>query len=175
MSPEYFPAIAAQISMREHGVTKPVSKEWVQRAVDVCLINSPVLLEFFGTENQYLVILEFKILDDGQRLESFSQADAVGKDAAVVFQDFVDRALDTILLKREKSLPYPRVHYLDVFIEQAALFLVGQKVLKTMEERFVIDECGGVVLIELAEVLEDFRFDILHEGRVIPKFVEPDL
>ena len=66
--------------------------------------------------------------------------------------DLVDGAFDAVALELEKGLPDPRVHDLDVLIEQAALFLVGQEVLKNVEEGLVVDEFRGVVLVKLVEV-----------------------
>ncbi len=42
-----------------------------------------------------------------------------------------------------------------------------------MEVGFVIDELGGVVLVELSKGLEDLIFDIADHFWVAPKFVEP--
>ena len=42
-----------------------------------------------------------------------------------------------------------------------------------MEERFVVDELWGVVLVELLEVVEDVLLHVLHERLVAPNLVEP--
>ena len=77
----------------------------------VVAINRPILAEFFRAKNQHALVFQLKVFDDGQRLESFSQADAVGEDAAVVFEDFIDRAFDAIALELETGpakSPCPR-------------------------------------------------------------------
>ena len=103
----------------------------------MCAIDRPVLAELLRTENEHALVFQLEVFDDGQRLEGFAQADAVGEDAAVVLEDFVDRAFDAVALELEKRLPNLGVHDLDVLVEQAAFFLVGEEVLEDVEERLV--------------------------------------
>ena len=140
--------------MGKHVVAEAVGDEGIEGVV--VAINGPVLAEFLRAENQHALVFQLEVFDDGERLEGFAQADAVGKDAAVVLEDLVDRAFDAVALELEKGLPNLRVHDLDVLVEQAALFLVGEEVFKDVEEGFVVDEFRRVVLVKLVEVLQDF-------------------
>src|ERR1019366_8335161 len=144
--------------MRKHGVAKPVREEGFERAVDVCLVNRPVLLELFRAENQHLVVFKLEVFDDGQGLEGFSQADAVGKDATVVLENLVDGTFDAVALELVKGFPNIRINDPDILVEQAALFLVGEEVFKNVEEGFVVDEFRGVVLVKLSKVKKNLLF-----------------
>lgn len=42
-----------------------------------------------------------------------------------------------------------------------------------MEESFVVDEFRRVVLVELIEILEDFRLHVFDKRRVVPELIEP--
>ena len=77
-------------------------------------------------------------------------------------KNLVDRSLDPIALKLEKSLPDSRIHDLDVLIEQSTLLLVGEEVFKNMEECFEVDEFRSVVLVKLTEVLKDILLKAFH-------------
>lgn len=59
-------------------------------------------------------------------------------------------------------------------VEQAAFFLIRQKVFKNVVEGFVIDELRRVILVKLGEILQHFGLHIFHERRVIPQFIEPN-
>ena len=60
-------------------------------------------------------------------------------------------------------------------IQQPARALIGQELLKDVEERLVVDELGGVVLVELREVVQHFRLHVLDQLRVVPQLIEPGL
>ena len=167
------PVFAAQVGVRKDGVGKPVFSEGIEKTVVLGLINSPVLLEFFWAKNQHTLVFQLKVFDDGQRLESFSQADAIGKDAAIVFENFIDRAFHAVALELKTGFPNLRVHDFDVLVKQPALFLIGEKIFKDVEQRLVINKFRRVILVKLAEVLEDFRLHVFHECRVIPQFIKP--
>src|SRR5687768_5852586 len=160
--------------MREDRVCKTIFDEWIQRAVVVRLINRPVFAKFFWTEHKDTLVSQLEVLDDRQRLESFSQANAVRQDATVVLEDFVDGAFNAIALKLKKSFPNICVYNLDVLIEQATLFLIGQEILKDVEKGFEVDEFGGVVLIELIQIKQYVLLYVGDEFRIIPQLIEPN-
>src|SRR5947208_6184725 len=77
--------LAAQVGVAENGIGKTVVDEGIEQTVILRLINGPVLAEFFRAQDEHALVFQLEVFYDGQRLESFSQADAVGEDAAVVF------------------------------------------------------------------------------------------
>ena len=69
-------------------------------------VEGPVFLKPFGGKNQYPFVFKLEILNNRQCFISFSKTDAIGKDAPVVFEDFVYSPFDSVLLKVEQGLPY---------------------------------------------------------------------
>ena len=61
--------------------------------------DGPVRAEFFRAEDEDAFVAEFEVFDDGEGFEGFAKADAVGEDAAVEFEQLVDRALCTVALE----------------------------------------------------------------------------
>ena len=51
------------------------------------------------------MVAQFKVFNDGQRGKRFTQAYAVGQNAAVVRADLLHRTFDTIFLELKKGLP----------------------------------------------------------------------
>src|SRR5271165_4569550 len=109
--------------MRDNVEAKAVRDERVQGVV--VAIDRPVLAELLGTKNEHPFIFQLEIFDYCQRLECFTQANAVGEYAPVVFEDLVYGAFDAVALELEEGLPYLGVHNLNVLVEEPSLFLVG--------------------------------------------------
>ena len=103
--------------MREDGVAKTVFGEWIQQAVVLGLIYCPVLTELLRAKNQYFVVFQLEVFDNCECLEGFTQTYAICEDAAVVFENLVDRSLDPISLKLKKSLPDTCINNLNVLIQ----------------------------------------------------------
>ena len=85
-----------------------------------------------------------------------------------MLENLVDGALDAIPLELEQGLPNPRVHNLDVLIEQTALLRGSQEILEDVEQGLVVDEFRGVVLVKLVEVTEDLILHVGDQRRVVP-------
>jgi hypothetical protein len=58
-----------------------------------------------GTKHQHAVVAQLVVLDDGERLEGFAEADAVGDDAAAEALQLVDRADNAVALELVELLP----------------------------------------------------------------------
>ena len=163
--------LAAEVGVGNDIVAEAVGDEGIEEAVG--LVNGPVVAELLRAENEDALVLQLEVFHDGERLVGFPQANAVRDDAAVVAEDFVDGAFGPVLLELEQRFP-------DFGLEQAGLAQVrvglagvAEELLEEVEERLVVDELRGVVLVELLEVVEDVLLHVLHESVVAPKLVEP--
>ena len=96
-------ALAAQVGVGKNVVTEAVVQERIEQAVG--LVNGPVVAKLLRAENKDAFILQLEVFDDGEGFVGFSQADAVGNDAAVVAENLVDGPFRTILLKLEQRFP----------------------------------------------------------------------
>src|SRR5690625_709235 len=89
--------------MSEHVIVEAVAGEYVCGQVRVVI--GPVFSKFLGTENEHGLIAQFIIFDYSKGGEGLSQADAVGKDAAVVGLQFIDDPGGGVALKVVQRLP----------------------------------------------------------------------
>ena len=167
-------AFAAQISVRKHRISEAVTHKRVEFAVILGLVHRPVVAQLLGAQHQHPLISQLEILDNCQRLESFAQPDAIRQDAAVVRQNLVNRALDTILLELKQCLPDFGVHHLALDVVERALVLLIQVIFKDVIQGLEVDKLRGVILVQLLQVIQHFGFHVLHQFFVIPKFFEPD-
>ena len=79
MSPDSA-AVAREVGVVQDVVVEAVGREDV--AAVVGLVERPVVAQALGHEHQHAVVAQLVVLDDRQRLERLSEADAVGDDAA---------------------------------------------------------------------------------------------
>ena len=63
----------------------------------------------FGHEHEHAIVAQLVVLDDRERLEGLTEADAVGDDAAAEAVQLVDRADHAVALELEELLPDDRV------------------------------------------------------------------
>src|SRR3990172_6636556 len=83
----------------------------------VIAVYRPVLPQFLRAQDEYALILQLEILYHRKGLVGLAQTDTVSEYTAVVFHNFIDRALGPVPLKLEKRLPDARINDLDVEIE----------------------------------------------------------
>ena len=159
--------------MREHGVGKTVFEEGVEFAVVLGEIDRPVVAQLLGAQHQHTVVAQLVVLDDRQCRVGFTQAHAIGQDAAVVLVDLVDSAFDAVFLEVEQGLP-------DVGVDDGGLveqcgvgFLPGQKALEDVIERFEIDELRRVIDVKLLQVAQNISLDVGNQFFIAPDFIEP--
>ena len=96
-------AVAGEVGVVEHVVVEAVGGEEV--AAVVGLVERPVVAQALGHQHQHAVVAKLVVLDDGERLEGFTEADAVGDDAAAEALQLVDGADDAVALELEELLP----------------------------------------------------------------------
>ena len=87
-------------------------------------IDGPVLTKLLGAEHQHVLVQQLEVFDDGQRLECFTETDAISNNAAIVGQNLVNGPFDTILLKVEESIPNFGVIEVGSLVQQPAATLV---------------------------------------------------
>lgn len=68
-------------------------------------IDGPVPAEFLWAEDEDSFVFQLEVFDDGERGEDFSEADAIGEDAAIGGEDLVDGGFGSVLLERIERLP----------------------------------------------------------------------
>ena len=164
-------ALPAEVGVGKHVVAEAVGKERIEATIG--LVNGPVLPELLRAEHEDALVLQLKVFDDGEGFVGFAQANAVGDDAAVVTENFVDGTLHTILLKLEERFPYLGLKKAGLAQFGVGFAGVVQELFKNVEEGLVVDELRRVVLVELLEVLQDLLFDILDQIGIAPQLVEP--
>ena len=112
--------VVAPVHMREVDVSRKatvprqvrVVQNVVVEAVDgqdvaavVALVQRPVVAQPLRTEHQDTIVAQFVVLDDRERLESLTETDTVGDDAAAEPVQFVDRTDHAVALELEELLP----------------------------------------------------------------------
>ena len=100
-------AVARQIRVVENIVVETVAGEEVATVVGA--VKAPVVAQALGAQDQYPIVAELVVFDDGKRLEGFPKSHAVGNDAAAEPVEFVDGTYDTIALELVELLPHHRV------------------------------------------------------------------
>ena len=100
-------AVAGQVRVVENVIVEAVGGEEVATVVGA--VETPVVAQPLGTQDQYPVVAQLVVFDDGQGLESLPQSHAVGNDAAAEAIELVNGAHDAITLEFEELLPDDRV------------------------------------------------------------------
>ena len=159
---------AGQIGVREYRISKTVFQKWIQFTDILRQINCPVLAQFLGTEYQHPVIAQFKILDNGQRQIRFSQPHTVSDNTAIVPIDFMNRALNAILLEIKQRFPDLGINNRCLIKQRRVRRLAGQKLFKDMEQGLEVNKLRRGIDIELFEIEQHLRLDILHQLRIVP-------
>lgn len=165
--------VAREIRMRQQRVAKAIGGEGIVALGVVDRIERPVLAQLFGAEHQDVLVLEFKVFDDGERGPGLAESDAVGQDAAALGFQAVDDADSAVLLEVVQGLPDLGV--VEVNVGQLSFAVppcldVGQE---QFIERLVIDEFRGVFLAEPVQDGEHVLLDVAGHVVVRPQAVEP--
>ena len=115
------------------------------------------------------------VFDDGERLESFAEADAVGNDATAEAGEFVNRADDAVALKLEKFFPDDGVA--DAGSGFDNLFFVQRvaEVFEQMIKNQVVGERGGFVFGDGGQLCQQILFGGGRRRQALPQFREPRL
>jgi hypothetical protein len=87
--------VPAEISVAKDVVSESIREERVEAAV--VGVDSPILAQLFGAQDEDSLILQFEVLDYRQSLICLTEPDAVRDDAAVMAQNLIDRPFDSVL------------------------------------------------------------------------------
>ena len=115
-------------------VIEAIGREEV--AAVVGFVQRPVVAQALGHQHEHTVVPELVVLDDRERLERLTEADAVGDDAATVALELGYRADHAITLKPVELLPDHRVADASGRLDDA-LFV---EILTTVAEEVMQDE-----------------------------------
>ena len=148
MSPDSA-AVAREVGVVQDVVVEAVGGEDV--AAVVRLVERPVVAQPLGAEHEHAVVAQLVVLDDRQGLERLPEADAVGDDAAAEAVELVDRADDAVALELEELLPDDRVADARGRLDDPLLVELVAEVAEEVEEDGVVDEGGGLPLIQLQQ------------------------
>ena len=143
MSPDSA-AVAGEVGVVQHVVVEAVGGQEV--AAVVGLVERPVVAQALGHQHQHAVIAQLVVLDDGQRLEGLTEADAVGDDAAAEALQLVDGADDAVALELEELLPDDGVADAGGGLDDALFVQFVAEVLEEVVEGQVVDERRRLVL-----------------------------
>ena len=137
MSPDCA-AVAREVGVVENVVVEAVGGEHV--AAVVGLVDRPVVAKPLRRQHEHAVVAQFVVLDDGQSLEGFPEADAVGDDAAAEAFQLVDGPDDAVPLELEEFFPDDAVANARRRLDDSFLVQLVAEVFEQVIERQVIDE-----------------------------------
>ena len=159
-----------EVRVGKHVVVEPVRREDVRRQIGV--VVRPVLGELLRGEHQDRLVAQFVILDDRERGEGLSEANAVREDAAVVGLEFVDDAGGCVLLEVVEAVPDSCVLVSRAVVRENVLADVVQEVVKNVVENEEIDAFRGVLGIHGRDVIVDEVGDLSNLCLIGPDLVE---
>ena len=139
--------------MAEHVVTEAVLVEDV--GLGIAAIGLPVVGELLGAEHQNRLVAKLVVLDDRESGEGFSEADAIGQDAAVVGLQLVDQARGGIALEVEELLPDQGVLIARSIVGEHVFIDVFQELPKDVVEHQEVDALGRVLLVHGRNVIAE--------------------
>ena len=97
-----------------------------------------------------------------------TEANTVGEDTAIVYQDLVDSALGAVLLEFKQYFP-------DLSIEKRSPTYIGldsssfpEELFKDMEKGLIVDKLRRMILVELLQILENLAFYVFYQFFIIP-------
>ena len=164
-------AVAGQVGVVENVVIEAVGGEEV--AAVVGLVECPVVAQALRHEHQHAVIAKLVVFDDGERLESLAEADAVGNDAAAQPFQLVDGPDDAVPLELVQLLPDSGVADAGGGFDDAFFVQFVAEVFEDVEESQIVDERRGFRIGEFLKTREESGFLLIGGWQRIPQAREP--
>ena len=130
-------------------------------------------MSFFGQRTSTRSFFNSKYLMTASASKVFPKPTLSARMQPLCFRILLIAPLTPSRWNSKRACQIPVSTILMFWSSKSALFLIGEEIFKNVEERFVVDEFRRVILVKLVEVLQDFRFDVLNERRVVPQFIEP--
>ena len=129
-------AITGQIGMIQDVIVEAVGGQNVASVIG--LVDSPVVPQPFGAEDEDPFVAQFAVFNDGQRFEGLPQPHTVGNDAAAEAIELVDGAHHPVPLEPVEFLPDQRVPDTGARIDNPLLVkFIGAILKQVMEDQDV--------------------------------------
>ena len=137
--------------------------------------DRPVRAELLRADHKNSFIAKLEVFDDCKGFKSFAKPNAVGEDATVIFEQFVDGSLRPIALERVEHFPHFRFQKRGAL--ECVVHVLGafEFIAEQMEQREEVDELRRVRGSQAPEVGKDLLFHVLGECFMSPDFIEPVL
>ena len=164
-------AVAGEVGVVENVVIEAVGGEEV--AAVVGLVECPVVAQALGHQHQHAVVPKLVIFDNGESLEGFAEADAVGNDAAAQPLQLVDGPDDAVPLELEELLPDSGVADAGGGFDDTLFVQFVTEVFENVEEGQVVDERRGFRIGEFLKTREECDLLLIGGGNRIPKARKP--
>ena len=165
-------AVAGEVGVVENVVVEAVGGEEV--AAVVGLVECPVVAQALGHQHQHAVVAKLVVFDDGESLEGFAEADAVGNDAAAQPFQFVDGPDDAVALELVELLPDGGVADAGGGFDDALFVQFVAEVFEDVEEGQVVDERRGFGIGEFLEAREECGFLLVGGGSEFQRLVNQE-
>ena len=161
---------AVQVGVVKHIVAESVGSN---RVVDiVVLIGVPVIRQLFRAEHQNGFVAVFVVFYNRKRCKSFAKTNAVCKNTAVVFFEFIDNGESGILLEVVEHPPNLAFLEAGCLVWQNILGHIFQKLAENIVESHKVDKVGRVLIIGSCDAVDHLIGDDLKYLAVVPDFIE---
>ena len=156
--------------MIQHIVPKPVGSNGV---IDiVILISVPVVCQFLGAKHKNGLVSVFVVFNNGKGGKGFTKTDAIRKDTAVVFFEFIDDGKGSVLLEIVEHPPNLTFLEAGRFVGQNIFGHIFQKLIEDVIERHEVDEIGRVLVVCGGDTVNYLIGNDLKHFAVIPYLIE---
>ena len=156
--------------MVEDRVVEAVGGEDV--GLERAVVGQPVLGELFRAEDEDGFVPQLVVFDDREGGEGFSEADAVGEDAAVVGFELVDDSDRGVALEIEELLPDDGFLVAGAVVRHQVLGDFLEELREEVVEHHEVEALGRILRINGGDVVADLGGDVLELFPVVPDLVE---
>ena len=159
-----------EVGVVEDRVVEAVGGEDV--GLERAVVGQPVLGEFLRAEDEDGFVPQLVVFDDREGGEGFSEADAVGEDAAVVGFELVDDADRGVALEIEELLPDDGFLVAGAVVRHQVLGDFLEELREDVVEHHEVEALGRILRINGGDVVADLGGDVLELFPVVPDLVE---
>ena len=138
----------------------------------VILISIPVICQFLGAKHKNGLVSVFVVFDNGKCGKGFTKTDAIRKDTAVVFFEFIDDGKGSVLLEIVEHPPNLTFLEAGRFVGQNIFGHIFQKLIEDVIERHEVDEIGRVLVVCGGDTVNYLIGNDLKHFAVIPYLIE---
>ena len=161
---------AVQVGVVKHIVAESVGSN---RVVDiVVLIGVPVVRQLLGAKHQNGFVAVFVVFYNRKRSKGFAETDAVCKNTAVVFFQFIDNGKGCIALEIIEHSPDFAFLEAGCLIGENILRYIFQKFAENIVESHKVNEVRRILIIGSRDAVDHLTCDDLKHLAVVPDFIE---